>query len=70
METSRSRRAAKQILFGTISLIGSLATFVFYGTFAYLHDMNAGMGLQACMLVVTGVAFIVAVMALVIGMGE
>lgn len=67
MKTARQRRALRQWICGTISLIGSASTVAFFVTFAALHDAHTAQGLQACMLGATGVALIVAIMALVVG---
>lgn len=57
----------KQRTFGIISIVSSMATILFFITFAFLHDNNAPLGVQACLLVATGIALMMSIMALLIG---
>lgn len=56
IRTSKQRRSLKLATLGTVSIIGSLSTIVFYTGFAYLHDAGAEPMVQLCMLIATGLA--------------
>ncbi len=66
-QSSRQKRALKQRVCAVISLIGTVSAAAFYMAFAYMHDMNADVMVQACMLGVVGVSVILSIGSLLVG---
>lgn len=62
----RSRRALKQRVCGTISLVASISAAVFYTGFAHLHDIGAEPMIQMCFLGTVGVSVFLSIASLII----
>lgn len=61
----RSRRALKQRVLGTVSIVSTIAAGVFFLSFAHLHDIGADHMIQLCFIGVAGVSMFTSIASLI-----